>query len=790
MNPTSIEPSSSMWEAYTRAERFLHWNVARSIYRAEVKPNWIGKTGAFWYRVRTPSGSEFVRVDPQSKTRRPAFDHVRLAAALSTAAGKACEPGGLPFETIAFVDEAEIVEFDAWEAHWRYNPAEGILQKTESKPAIKPGELVSPDGCWAAFVRENNLYVRAIPEGEEIALTGDGEPDNGYALSPGSSTGAVTQRLSGQPAAPVALWSPDSTKLLTHRLDQRMVKDLALIQHVPTDGSRRPVAHTYKYAMPGDERLAETHLLAIDVRSRQPVWAASRPLLVPFISPLELQFAWWGAGSRMVYYLDYARGNQSVRFYQLDTQTGETRCLLEESSQTYLEPTLTLGAKPDIRVLEDSQELLWFSERDGWAHLYLYDLSTGQLKRQVTQGTFVVREIKYVDETGRWVYFLASGSVANRDPAKDAGCSRDPAKDAGCSRDPAKDAGCSRDPYRRQLYRASLEGGELELLTPEGGDHEVTFSPEGACFVDAYGRADLAPVSLLRSAAGELLVKLEDADLSRLFELGWQVPERFSVKAQDGVTDLYGLLYKPTHFDPAKRYPVIDAVYPGPQHGRVPNAILPGNMGAFYWDPQALAELGFIVVAIDSFGTPYRSKAFHDTAYGKLGEVGGLVEHIPALRQLAARRPYLDLERVGIYGHSGGGYASTRAMLTYPDFYKVAVSSAGNHDNRGYVAGWGEKYHGLVEGDNYANQDNPSLAANLKGHLLLVHGDMDDNVHPALTLQVVDALIKANKDFDLLILPNRNHLFSKDVYFYRKLWDYFVKHLLGVEPPKGYQIQQ
>jgi dipeptidyl-peptidase 4 len=761
MNQSSC--NTPIWEAYTKAERFLHWNVTKMIYRGEVNPNWIGKDGSFWYRVHTPSGAEFIRVDPSTRQSKPAFDPVRLAAALSAASGKACEPGLLPFKEITLFNGDEVVEFTAWNQHWRYAQADDSIRKTDPPPSLNPGELVSPDHCWSAFTRDNNLYIRSISTGEELALTVDGEPDNGYALSPWAND-FISLQPSGGPTPPVALWSPDSKKVLTHKLDQRRVKETGLIQSAPPDGSARPVIHRYRYAMPGDENLAETRIVVLDLHSHRAIFAGGNPLVAPLLTPLELQYAWWGSEGRMVYYLDYTRGHKSVKLYQLNTHTGETRLLLEESSQTYVDvrwSPFPIVPGPDVRVLETTQELLWSSERDGWAHLYLYDLTTGELKNQVTRGAFVVRELKYVDETGRWVYFLASGREIGRDP------------------------------YLRHLYRASLDGNILQLLTPEDADHAVTLCPDGSCFVDTYSRADLAPVSVLRDARGELLLKLEEADLSRLFEMGWQYPERFSVKASDGVIDLYGLLFKPTDFNPQVCYPVIDAVYPGPQATRTPTNIPTAAediMVSDYWDPQALAELGFIVITFDSFGTPHRSKAFHDLGYKKIGEAGGLVEHIPALRQLTARLPYLDLERVGICGQSAGGYASARGILTYPDFFRVAVSSSGNHDQRCGDAVWGEKYLGLVNSDNYASQDNASLVGNLKGHLLLVHGEMDAGVHPALTMQMVDALIKANKDFDLLILPNCTHDLSRNVYYYRKLWDYFVKHLLGVDPPKGYQI--
>ena len=388
----------------------------------------------------------------------------------------------------------------------------------------------------------------------------------------------------------------------------------------------------------------------------------------------------------------------------------------------------------------------------------MYDGKTGKLKHQITSGAWVVRDIIRIDDVGRWLYFTGAG----REPA--------------------------RDPYYQHLYRIKLDGSLLELLTPENAHHEVSFSPSGNYFIDTYSRVNLPPVSVLRTADGRLVRKLETADISNLLESGWKYPQPFRVKARGDSTDIYGVIYFPSNFDNQKKYPVIESIYPGPQVIRTQKDFSP--MG--YGECQALAELGFIVVTIDGMGTPFRSRAFHDVSYGNLGEAGGLQDHVSGFRQLAVERPYMDLSRVGIYGHSGGGYASTRAILAYSDFYKVAVSSAGNHDQRGYLANWGERYQGLPNGANYEGQDNASLAKNLQGKLLLAFGDMDDNVHPALTIQVIDALIKANKDFDLILLPNANHSFrqpSRSPYFTRRLWDYFVRHLKGVEPPAGFAIQ-
>ncbi len=328
-----------------------------------------------------------------------------------------------------------------------------------------------------------------------------------------------------------------------------------------------------------------------------------------------------------------------------------------------------------------------------------------------------------------------------------------------------------------------FDGTGLTLLTPEDAQHDLTLDAPGEWIVDRVSRTDLSPVTVVRSLDGKAVLPLERADLSRLLATGWQWPERFTVKAADGQTDLYGIIFKPTGFDPARTYPVIEEIYPGPQVFIVPKSFEAGG------DLRALVELGMIGVQVDGRGTAARSKAFHDYSYGRLETGGALEDHLAAFRQIAASRPYLDLSRVGIYGHSGGGFASTRAMFLHPEFYKVAVSSAGNHDQRGYLSLWGETYQGMPQGDNYAAQANPSIAKNLTGKLMLVYGDMDDNVPPALTLQVIDALTKANKSYDVLIVPNGSHAMSANMYFRRRRWDYFTEHLIGVTPPDNYLIK-
>jgi dipeptidyl aminopeptidase/acylaminoacyl peptidase len=746
-------------DAYARAERLLPWNAKRLVYKVRVTPNWIEKGNRFWYRNDTRNGKEFMLIDPERNTREPAFDQEKLAVALSRSAGKEYAANKLPFDSFEFRDVKRAIRFEVEKVRWRCELANYQCTRGETVASAE-GELLSPDGRMAAYVEGDNLYVRRLDTGEKTALTSDGVTYYNYATSPDARTTAIADKLKGQKLPPVAVWSMDSKKLLTHRLDQRQVEDFYLIQSVLPADRARPVLHSYKYPLVGDAHQPLAELLIFDLDQKNAVRIDTAPQLSPYRSPIESHEVWWSDDKERIYFLREGRGQRAMQLYVADAQTGRTRQILEEQSATYVELNLGFLASPNVRNLGRGEELVWFSERDGWAHLYLYDEKTGAVKNQITSGPWVVRDILHVDEQHRQLYFTAGGRERGRDP------------------------------YYRHLYRINLDGSNLQLLTPEDGDHEIRFSPTGRYFVDTYSRIDLAPVSVLRSADGALIRKLEDADVAPLLETGWKWPERFSTKARDGVTDIYGVIFRPSSFDPARKYAVIDDIYPGPQIIRTPKAfgwpsdVFSAYQEFWFWHPQALAELGFIVVTIDGLGTPFRSKAFHTAYYGKMGDAGGLEDHIAGLQQLAARYPYMDLSRVGVFGHSGGGFATARAMLAYPDFYKVGVSSAGNHDQRGYLALWGEKYEGLPAGENYTEQANQLLASKLEGKLLLAWGDLDDNVHPALTIRLVDALIKANQDFDLLVMPNRHHDFLSDPYFVRRLWDFFVRHLQAAEPPR------
>ncbi|MGB9006878.1 MAG: prolyl oligopeptidase family serine peptidase, partial [Candidatus Aminicenantales bacterium] len=464
----------------------------------------------------------------------------------------------------------------------------------------------------------------------------------------------------------------------------------------------------------------------------------------------------WSPDGSQLAFVSTSRDHKQEVLRLADPETGDIRDVFEEKAAAYFESG---DDTANWRFLPASKEVIWFSERGDWGQLYLYDLQTGRLKNQITSGPGNLTQLLAVDEKNRAITFLAVGREKNRDP------------------------------YFRHLYRVGFDGKNLRLLTPEDADHEVSLSPSGRFFVDSYSKPDLPPVATLRDAQGKLLLTLEKSDISSLLAAGWKPPLSFTVKARDGVTDLYGLIFRPTNFDPAKKYPIINNVYPGPQSGSIASRSFMPARG----DTQALAELGFIVVQLDGMGTPGRSKKFHETYYGNMGD-NTLPDQVSGMKQLAQRYPWIDIDRAGIYGHSGGGYAACDAMFRYPDFFKVGVSQAGNHDNRVYEDDWGEKWQGLLVAGpggttNYDSQANQNMAKNLKGNLLLAHGTLDSNVPPYNTLLVVNELIKANKDFDLILLPNRGHGFGSEPYMVRRRWDYFVRYLLGADPPKEFELK-
>jgi len=609
-------------------------------------------------------------------------------------------------------------------------------------------DVPSPDGKRTVFIRDWNLWIRDNATGKETALTTDGVKDYGYATDNAGWTHSNRA---------IVLWSPDSKKIATFQQDQRGVGEMYLVE----TKVGHPTLQAWKYPLPGDETITMIERVVIDVDTKK----VTRVLMPPdqhrstLCDDVACDDAWsdvqWSSDSSSLAFVSTGRDHKREDLRVVNASTGSVRDVLSEKAETFYESG---NGKVSWRYIPGSNEVIWFSERDNWGQLYLHDLKTGREKLQITQGDGNVTQLLRVDEANRTLYFMAVG------------------KEPG------------RDPYFRHFYKIGMDGKGQTLLTPEDADHDVTLAPSGKYFVDVYSRPDVPPVALLRDMNGRTIVELEKADVSRLTATGWKPPQPIVVKARDGRTDLYGLLYKPTDFDPSKKYPIVNHIYPGPQTGSVGSRSFSAARG----DAQALAELGFVVVEIDGMGTPWRSKKFHEAYYGDMGD-NTLPDQVAAMTELAKRYEWIDLDRAGIYGHSGGGYATADAMFRYPDFFKVGISEAGNHDNRSYEDDWAEKWQGLLHRNadgttNYDNQANELVAKNLKGHLLLAHGTTDNNVPPENTLLVVNELIKANKDFDLLMLPNRGHGFGNEPYMVRRRWDYFVRYLMDAEPPKEYEM--
>ena len=743
---TPYQPAALTAEDYARGEQALSAHTSSLVFYDDVRPNWMDD-GRFWYRNATPNGAEFILVDPVKKTKSPAFDHKKLAAALSEAAGVNYEAADLPFSRFDWSADGQSITFAAGRKQYAYNLRTGKC--TTAKAAERPdrNSVTSPDGKKAVFIREYNLWVRDLATGQETQLTTDGIEDYGY----GTNNAGWTKS-----DRPVVLWSPDSKKIATFQHDGRGVGEMYMV----STNVGHPQLEAWKYPLPGDSLIFRISRVVVHVDVPKVVRLQMPP--DPHRSSITDHIATregfadveWSTDSKQLAFLSNSRNHQVASLRIANSETGAVRTILEEKVETFFESGM---GKINWHILPESNEVIWYSQRSDWGHLYLYDLTTGALKSALTKGEWNVTQLLHIDKKNRILYFLGVGREFN-------------------------------DPYYQYFYSVKMDGSNPNLLTPEYANHEISLSPDGMYFVDSYSTPVKPPVTLLRDNKGGELLQLEKADISKLEATGWKPPMPITVKARDGETDLYGLLFQPANFDPNKKYPIINYIYPGPQTGSVGSR----SFSAGRRDNQAIANLGFVVVAIDAMGTPYRSKSFHAAYYGNMGD-NGLPDQITGMQQLAERYPWIDIDRAGIYGHSGGGFASTDAILRYPDFFKVAVSGAGNHDNRNYEDDWGEKWQGLLETNpdgttNYDNQANQLQVENLKGKLMLAHGTMDGNVPVYNTLLVADKLIAANKDFDLVLFPNRSHGFGNEPYMLRKRWDYFVKNLLGAEPPREYKF--
>ncbi len=734
--------AQTMLEKYQKAEKFLPKNISKLTRNINIRINPVEGTSDFWYKLETEKGEKYYYFKGKSIKSDEAFDHIKLAASISVFTKKDADPDSLSLNGLKFIEDGNKIEFRLDTFLLETNLTDYKTTKKEEKEVTPKSQSISPDKKWIAEVRDYNLFLKSAETNEEFQLTDDGTEKYEYA-TPLSWYKLVdeSKKEHDDPSIDIQ-WSDDSKKFVAMRLDRRKVGKLFLYQSMPDSGFRAKV-WSYERALPGEQPITKEYYI-FDVDSKSKV----KIDVEPFADFTENIPPTWQNENTELYFSQFKRGYQSIDLFRANAQNGEVTTILTDSSKTMIETQTT-----DCKWTEDESQFFWLSERDGWNHIYRYD-KDGNLLNQVTKGNFVVRNIEKINDEKQLIYFTASGLRKEIDP------------------------------YYRNLYVTDFEGKVLTVLTKDSTDHQVWVPENGNYFVDSYSKVNQPTDHVVRSLEdGSIIYRLASASLNHLFAAGWKFPEPFKVKARDGRTDIYGVIFYPSDFDSTKTYPILDATYSGPQAVRTPKTFYAG----YHNYDVSMAELGFIVITIDGLGTAWRSKAFHDFSYKNLGDIGA-EDHIAAMKQLAKTRPWMNLNKVGIYGHSAGGYDAAHAVLTHPEFYKVAVSSAGNHDHRIAKAWWPEQYMGLP-GKHYDEQSNFNLAGNLKGKLLLVHGDMDNNVNTASSLRMAAELIKQNKDFDLLIIPNRNHGLADHPYFIRKKWDYFVKNLAGKEPPKEYKIK-
>lgn len=773
---------------YELAARFSPKKLEKMIFSTSVDPHWMKTGNKFWYTYETPSGKKWYIVDPVKMTRTQMFDNDKLAAAITRIVKDPFDGKHMGLENLKFVKEEQWISFEVKSTeeetkkdttkkaaatkekktfYFEYNiAADSLVElKDHKKPKPKPSWAnLSPDQKWAVYAKNFNLYrmdsanLRKAIQNEddstivEEKITDDGIENYGYGESY-SETNVEKLANRKKRKSVFVMWSPDARYFTLVRTDSRNVKDLWVINSI---AEPRPTLETYKYHMPGEKEAPQRELMLFEMATKKmskintslfkdqeiSVWPANadKRNRDDEFKPM----VWLGDNTRF-YFSRTSRDLKRIDICALDIATQSVSVLVEERLNTYVEIR-----KPYF--FNNGKEFIHWSERDGWAHLYHYDVN-GKMRSQITSGPWHVEDIEAVDDKTRTVYFTANGKEQEEDP------------------------------YYLHLYKAGLDGSGVKLLNSGDFDHAVSLDESKRFFVDNFSRVNTTPISALYDATGKKIMDLEKADLSSLFQAGYKFPQPFTAKADDGITDLYGVIYKPFDFDSTKKYPIIAYVYPGPQTESVNKAF-----GRSMDRIDRLAQFGFVVVTLGNRGGhPSRSKWYHNYGYGNLRDYG-LADKKAVFEQLSQRYSYLDINRVGIHGHSGGGFMSTAAMLVYPDFFKVAVSSAGNHENNIYNRWWSEKHHGVREqvtdkGDTtflYAIEKNSELAKNLKGHLMLSHGDIDNNVHPANTMRMANALIKANKRFDLVLLPGQRHGYGDMTeYFFWLMGDYFSKWLLG-----------
>lgn len=730
----------SLWaqgtvEDYNRAYALREKYNAKHVLYAGVVPHWVDQTSAFWYVRQTEKGKEYVKVDAASKKRTALFDQQKMAAALTEKAGREINAYNLPLQNCRLNISLDTLRFQLDGKFWAYSiknnrlldegaiPLRGKERHWMEVDDEKEGRPVtSPDGKWTAFIKNDNVYVREVATGKEKQLSQDGTLSNYYSS--------------------YIQWSPDSKSVVSCRIRPVEKRYVYYVESSPADQAQ-PKLHKQEYAKPGDELRFKVPCIFEVESGRRLI-----PSTELFSHQYELSGPMWNADSKAITFEYNERGHKVYRVLEMSAVDGSVRTLIEEKEEKYVN-------YPRIyrNYLSDGKRIIWSSERDNYNHLYLYDRATGKPLNQITKGEWYVRGVQHVDEANEVIYFSANGMKKGEDP------------------------------YLIHYYRINFDGSNLVELTPEEGMHQCWYSSDYKYLVDVYSKVDQAPIAVLRDAKnGKIRMQLDKADISALLANGWKAPEVFSAKGRDGKTDMWGVIYRPSNFDPSKKYPVIEYIYSGPGDQYVPK-----TFSSYNWWMTSLAELGFIVVQVDGMTTSFRSKEFEEVCYKNLKDAG-LPDHIAWIKAAAQKYPYMDIDRVGIFGCSAGGQESTGAVLFHPEFYKAAYSACGCHDNRMDKIWWNELWMGYPVDESYSACSNVDNAHLLSRPLMLVVGELDDNVDPASTMQVVNALIKANKDFELVVIPGAHHTMGED-FGEHKRYDFFVRHLMGITPPSWDKVK-
>lgn len=730
----------SLWaqgtvEDYNRAYALREKYNAKHVLYAGVVPHWVDQTSAFWYVRQTEKGKEYVKVDAASKKRTALFDQQKMASALTEKAGREINAYNLPLQNCRLNISLDTLRFQLDGKFWAYSiknnrlldegaiPSRGKERHWMEVDDEKEGSPVtSPDGKWTAFIKNDNVYVREVATGKEKQLSQDGTLSNYYSS--------------------YIQWSPDSKSVVSCRIRPVEKRYVYYVESSPADQAQ-PKLHKQEYAKPGDELRFKVPCIFEVESGRRLI-----PSTELFSHQYELSGPMWNADSKAITFEYNERGHKVYRVLEMSAVDGSVRTLIEEKEEKYVN-------YPRIyrNYLSDGKRIIWSSERDNYNHLYLYDRATGKPLNQITKGEWYVRGVQHVDEANEVIYFSANGMKKGEDP------------------------------YLIHYYKINFDGSNLVELTPEEGMHQCWYSSDYKYLVDVYSKVDQAPIAVLRDAKdGKIRMQLDKADISALLANDWKAPEVFSAKGRDGKTDMWGVIYRPSNFDPSKKYPVIEYIYSGPGDQYVPK-----TFSSYNWWMTSLAELGFIVVQVDGMTTSFRSKEFEEVCYKNLKDAG-LPDHIAWIKAAAQKYPYMDIDRVGIFGCSAGGQESTGAVLFHPEFYKAAYSACGCHDNRMDKIWWNELWMGYPVDESYSACSNVDNAHLLSRPLMLVVGELDDNVDPASTMQVANALIKANKDFELVVIPGAHHTMGED-FGEHKRYDFFVRHLMGVTPPSWDKVK-